>query len=105
LLTPYYDSGLIESSLSGMIEKRYFYQDDFSEKRTNREIFSVWFIILAAIIIYLTGCIDFSTAQPADKDRKHPEKNNTNKPNAKNHSASPADIVIRKNANRNEEKK
>jgi hypothetical protein len=104
LLTPYYDSGLIESSLSGMIEKRYFYADNFSDKKTNREIFSVWFIILAAIIIYLTGCIDFSMAQATDKDGKHPEKNHTIQSDAKKHSGNSADTVIDKNTNRNEEK-
>ncbi len=105
LLTPYYDSGLIESSLSGMIEKRYFYADNFSDKKTNREIFSVWFIILAAIIIYLTGCIDFSMAQATDKDGKHPEKNHTIQSDAKKHLGNSADTVIDKNTNRNEEKK
>jgi len=105
LLTPYYDAGLVESSLSGMIEKNSFSRDDFSDKNMNREIFSVWFIILAAILIYLTGCIDFSMTQSTDKDRDQTAVIRSIESENNNDSAGLAESVTQKNHRRNEARK
>ncbi len=68
LLVPYYNSGLIDSLLTGTLEKSIFTGNDFSNKSSNRKLFGVWFLCFTAILIYFTGSLDFSTDRAAGND-------------------------------------
>ncbi|MHC1773123.1 MAG: hypothetical protein AB9907_15605 [Flexilinea sp.] len=68
LLVPYYNSGLIDSLLTGTLEKSVFTGNDFSNKSANRKLFGVWFLCLMAILIYFTGSFDISTDRTAGDD-------------------------------------
>ncbi len=57
LLQPYYESKLINSYLTGKIEKEIFSGFTFDDPIQNRRLFALWFLIFTLILAFLAGNI------------------------------------------------
>lgn len=57
LLSPYEDSGLIDASISTVVDRSCYAKTDFSNEMNKREMFAVWGLILLLVLALLAGVI------------------------------------------------
>lgn len=80
LLQPYYESKLINSYLTGKMEKEIFSGFTFDDPIRNRRLFALWFLIFTLILAFLAGNVQrtpYHTIIVEEKPKSRPPKPST----------------------------